>query len=69
MNYTGTWTTMSHGKGVGGSSWAQRYADTDGFLPKPPAQVDLASDPEVLSQNKGWYDGTKWSMSGTPVYN
>ena len=69
VNYTGTWTTMSHGKGVGGSSWAQRYADTDGFLPKPPAQISIAADPEVLSQNKGWYDGTGWSMSGTPVYN
>ena len=68
VNYTGTWTTMSHGKGVGGSSWAQRYADTDGFLPKPPAQISIANDPEVLSQNKGWYDDTKWSMSGTPVY-
>ena len=68
VNYTGTWTTMSHGKGVGGSSWAQRYADTDGFLPKPPAQISIVADSEVLSQNKGWYDDTKWSMSGTPVY-
>ena len=68
VNYTGRWTTMSHGKGVGGSSWAQRYADTDGFLPKPPAQVNLIADPEILSQNKGWYDGTSWSMSGSPVY-
>ncbi len=68
VNYTGTWTTMSHGKGVGGSSWAQRYADTDGFLPKPPAQISLIADSEILSQNKGWYDGTGWSMSGTPIY-
>ena len=68
VNYTMTWTTMSHGKGVGGSSWAQRYADTDGFLPKPPSQITFFSDPEILSQNKGWYDGTGWSMSGTPVY-
>ena len=68
MNYTGTWTVMSHGKGVGGSSWAQRYADTDGFLPKPPQQIGLINNPEILSQNKGWYDGTSWSMSGTPVY-
>ena len=68
VNYTGTWTTMSHGKGVGGSSWAQRYADTDGFLPKPPSQIAIINDPEILSQNKGWYDGTKWSMSGTPIY-
>ena len=68
VNYCGTWTKMYHGKGVGGSSWAQRYADTDGFLPKPPAQISLISNPEILSQNKGWYDGTSWSMSGTPVY-
>ncbi|MBR5988463.1 MAG: RagB/SusD family nutrient uptake outer membrane protein [Prevotella sp.] len=68
VNYTGAWTKMHHGQGVGGSSWAQRYADTDGFLPKPPAQISLAADPEILSQNKGWYDDTKWSMSGTPVY-
>ena len=68
VNYTGTWTVMSHGKGVGGSSWAQRYADTDGFLPKPPQQIGLINNPEILSQNKGWYDGTSWSMSGTPIY-
>ena len=69
VNYTGTWTVMHHGQGVGGSSWAQRYADTDGFLPKPPAQISIAANPEVLSQNKGWYDSSSWSMSGTPVYN
>ena len=68
VNYTGRWTTMSHGKGVGGSSWAQRYADTDGFLPKPPAQISITADENVLRQNKGWYDGTGWNMSGTPVY-
>ena len=68
VNYCGTWTTMSHGKGVGGSSWAQRYADTDGFLPKPPSQIAIVNDPAILSQNKGWYDGTGWSMSGTPIY-
>jgi len=68
VNYCGAWTTMSHGKGVGGSSWAQRYADTDGFLPKPPSQIAIINDPALLSQNKGWYDGTGWSMSGTPIY-
>ena len=68
VNYCGTWTTMSHGKGVGGSSWAQRYADTDGFLPKPPSQIAIVNDPALLSQNKGWYDGSGWSMSGTPIY-
>ena len=68
VNYCGTWTTMSHGKGVGGSSWSQRYADTDGFLPKPNSQISLINDPEILKQNDGWYDGTAWSMSGTPIY-
>ena len=68
VNYQGTWTVMHHGQGVGGSSWAQRYADTNGFLPKPPAQIAIISDPSILSQNKGWYDGTAWSMSGTPIY-
>ena len=68
VNYCGAWTKMSHGKGVGGSSWAQRYADTDGFLPKPPTQIGIVADASILSQNKGWYDGTGWSMSGTPIY-
>ena len=68
MNYTGAWTVMRHGAGVGGSSWAQRYADTDGFLPKPPSQIAIVNDPALLSQNKGWYDGTGWNMSGTPIY-
>ena len=68
VNYCGAWTKMSHGKGVGGSSWAQRYADTDGFLPKPPSQIAIVNDASLLSQNKGWYDGTGWNMSGTPIY-
>ena len=68
VNYCGAWTVMRHGAGVGGSSWAQRYADTDGFLPKPPSQIAIVNDPALLSQNKGWYDGTGWNMSGTPIY-
>ena len=63
VNYTGRWTTIKHS-----SSWAQRYADTDGFLPIPPAQINLIADEAVLKQNKGWYDGSDWNMSGTPVY-
>ena len=63
VNYTGRWTTIRHS-----SSWAQRYADTDGFLPKPPAQISLMADENILKQNKGWYDSTDWNMSGTPVY-
>lgn len=63
VNYALRWTTIKHS-----SSWAQRYADTDGFLPIPPAQIRNTADEDVLKQNKGWYDGSDWSMSGTPVY-
>lgn len=63
VNYTGRWSTIKHS-----SSWAQRYADTDGFLPKPPAQISLIADEEILKQNKGWYDNSDWNMSSTPVY-
>ena len=63
VNYTGRWTVIKHS-----SSWAQRYADTDGFLPIPPAQISLIANEEVLKQNKGWYDSSDWNMSGTPVY-
>ena len=63
VNYTGRWSAIKHS-----SSWAQRYADTNGFLPIPPAQINLIADEAVLKQNKGWYDGTDWNMSGTPIY-
>ena len=33
-------------------SWAKRYADTDGFLPKPQKQITLMNG--KLKQNKGW---------------
>jgi len=65
VNYTGTWTTMKHAS----SSWAQRYAETDGFLRIPPAQISNINDETVLKQNKGWgSDVSDWNMSGTPVY-
>ena len=35
-------------------SWAKRYADTNGFLPKPETQILLVGDDAVLSQNPGW---------------
>ena len=35
-------------------SWAKRYADTNGFLPKPQAQIVLMSG--KLKQNPGWDD-------------
>lgn len=65
INYTGTWTTIHHAS----SSWAQRYAETDGFLPIPPAQIRTIANEEVLKQNAGWGDDVNdWNMSGTPVY-
>ena len=35
-------------------SWSKRYADTNGFLPKPQAQIVLMSG--KLKQNPGWDD-------------
>ena len=65
VNYTGRWTTMRHAK----SSWAARYAATDGFLPIPPAQITIADDETVLKQNPGWGSNVDdANMSGTPAY-
>lgn len=65
INYTGSWTTIHHAS----SSWAQRYAATDGFLQIPTTQLELTADESVLKQNPGW--GTSVSeanMSAKPVY-
>lgn len=65
VNYTGRWTTIKHAS----SSWAQRYAATNGFLPIPPGQIRIIDNPEVLKQNAGWdSNSTDWNMSGTPIY-
>lgn len=65
VNYTGYWTTMHHAS----SSWAQRYAETNGFLQIPTSQINIVANPEVLKQNPGWgSDSQNWNMSGTPVY-
>jgi len=65
VNYTGRWTTIKHAT----SSWAQRYAETDGFLPIPPAQINIVADESVLKQNAGWGSSVSdANMSGTPVY-
>ncbi len=65
VNYTGRWTTMHHGA----SSWAKRYAATNGFLPIPPGQINIINNPEVLKQNPGWgSDASDWNMTSTPVY-
>lgn len=70
VNYTGHWTKMHHGQNVGGSSWAQRYADTDGFIMIPPAQISIIGNPEILKQNAGWGAGVSGAnMSGCPVYD
>jgi hypothetical protein len=37
-------------------SWAKRYADTNGFLPKPQAQITLMSG--KMTQNPGWDNNT-----------
>ena len=66
VNYGGKWVTMHHAA----SSWAKRYAETDGFLPIPPTQIELVSDATVLKQNAGWgSDVADANMTGTPVYN
>lgn len=65
VNYTGTWTKMHHAS----SSWASRYAETDGFIMIPPAQINTYADENVLKQNKGWgSDYPSSNMSGTPIY-
>ena len=37
-------------------SWAKRYADTNGFLPKPQAQITLMNG--KMQQNPGWDENT-----------
>ena len=70
VNYTGHWTVMHHGQNVGGSSWKKRYADTDGFIMIPPAQISIIGDESILKQNAGWGSSAPGAnMSGTPVYD
>ena len=70
VNYTGHWTVMHHGQNVGGSSWKKRYADTDGFIMIPPAQISIIGDENILKQNAGWGSSAPGAnMSGTPVYD
>ncbi|MBE6260451.1 MAG: RagB/SusD family nutrient uptake outer membrane protein [Prevotella sp.] len=38
------------------SSWAKRYADTNGFLPKPQRQITLMNN--AMQQNPGWDENT-----------
>lgn len=70
VNYTGHWTKIHHGQGVGGSSWSARYAATNGFLAIPPAQISITADETILKQNPGWGANVAGAnMSGTPVYD
>lgn len=65
VNYTGKWTVMKHAS----TSWAQRYAETNGFLQIPNGQINIIDNPDVLKQNPGWgTDVADWNMTGTPVY-
>ena len=38
------------------NGWAKRYADTNGFLPKPQSQINLMKG--ALKQNPGWDENT-----------
>lgn len=65
VNYKGAWTKMHHGA----SSWAQRYAETNGFMPIPSSQINIVDDADVLKQNAGWgNDVSDWNMTATPAY-
>ncbi len=66
VNYTGRWTTMHHAS----SSWAKRYAETNGFIAIPSSQINIIDNPEVLKQNAGWRseEASSWTMISAPVY-
>lgn len=48
INCLASWTKLKHMN----SSWAARYVATQGFLPKPDSQVQLANG--AMTQNPGW---------------
>ena len=51
------------------SSWAKRYAETDGFLQIPASAINVIDDEEVLKQNPGWGDDVNdWNLTGVPSY-
>lgn len=65
VNYTQHWSKMHHAT----CSWAKRYAQTDGFLMIPPAQITITDDETVLKQNPGWGSAVaEANISGTPAY-
>lgn len=59
----GNKTTMHHQT----SSWAKRYAETDGFLPIPEQQIRLVANEELLKQNAGW-TGDACQLISKPIY-
>lgn len=61
--YKGAETVMHHIN----SSWAKRYAETDGFIMIPPGQINVVANPAVLKQNPGWEGGNS-RVSASPVY-
>lgn len=63
--YAGKEAKMHHAT----STWAQRYAETDGFLRIPPTQISLVNDESVLKQNPGWgSDVSDAAMTSVPTY-
>jgi len=62
--YSGKPATMRHAS----SSFAKRYAETDGFIMIPPSQINIVADPSVLKQNAGW-EGSDSRISASPTYN
>lgn len=65
VNYTGNWATMRHAT----SSWSKRYAETDGFLAIPSAEIEKVNDKTILKQNPGWGANVpEANITGSPVY-
>lgn len=51
------------------SSWSKRYAETDGFLAIPSAEIEKVNDKTILKQNPGWGANVpEANIAGSPVY-
>lgn len=66
VHYTGpTMASVKHPT----STFAKRYAETNGFLPLPDAEIKKVHDETILKQNPGWgASSADANISGTPVY-
>lgn len=51
------------------SSWAARYAETNGFLPIPAKEIRVTANEALLKQNAGWREGDKCNLVSKPTYN